>query len=47
MGKNSEKVGFIVTKIEGLFVISMNTLQTHRVISSIGLGRGINIGLRV
>ena len=32
-GKKSEKVGFIVTNIKGLFIIGMNILQTYGVIS--------------
>ena len=31
-GKKSEKVGFIVTNIKGLFIIGMNILQTYGVI---------------
>ena len=46
-GQKSEKVGFIVTKIEGLFVIGMNISQTYAVISITGLGKGINVRSRV
>ena len=46
-GKKSEKVGFIVTNIKGLFIIGMNILQTYGVISITGVSRGIHIRSRV